>query len=328
MPPSTSAIPSDAGAVQPPLMPARPRDLVGRCALITGGASGLGLGCANLLAARGAALRLADVNVEALERAAQALRQRYPGAAVRTERVDLSDLESVQATATRLLDAGEPLDLLIANAGIYPPSRRVLNAQGVELGFAIAVLGHFALTARLWPLLERAPAARVVCISSLVQRYARIALDDLALDRGYRPFTAYRQAKLASLLWSRELQRRLNGAGSTVRAQSAHPGVCRTNIGANRPRGPADTTWQRFSTWALAFGMRFYGQTPEQGAAAVMEAATSTRIAPGDFVGPTGLLEASGPIGVVLPGRFGRDAELGQRLWTRLEALSGLRFPV
>lgn len=308
------------------LVPTPPRDLVGRRALITGGASGLGLGCANLLAARGASLVLADINGDALERVARGLRQRYPWIMVRTERVDLADLDSVDALAVRLLDAGVPIDLLIANAGIYPPSRRVLTAQGVELGFAIAVLGHFALTTRIWPLLQRAPAARVVCISSLVQRYARICLDDLAFDRGYRPFLAYRQAKLASLLWSRELQRRLDASGSTVRAQSAHPGVCRTNIGANRPRGTSDTAWQRFSTWALAFGMRFVGQTPEQGAAAVIEAATSTRIAPGDFVGPTGVLEAAGPIGVVQPGRCGRDPELGRQLWDGLETLSGLTF--
>lgn len=320
-------MPSEAWATST-LVPATSRDLVGRCALITGGASGLGLGCANLLAARGASLVLVDVNADALETAAQGLRQRFSGVAVRTGRVDLADLDSVDALAVRLLDAGEALDWLIANAGIYPPSRRVLNAQGVELGFAIAVLGHFALTARVWPLLQRAPAARVVCISSLVQRYARIALDDLALDRGYWPFVAYRQAKLGSLLWSRELQRRLCITGSPMRAQSAHPGVCRTNIGANRPRDTGDTPWQRFSTWALAFGMRFYGQTPEQGAAAVIEAATSMRIAPGDFVGPTGTFEAAGPIGVVQPGRFGRDPELGRQLWARLETLSGLTFPV
>lgn len=319
MPPSTCATPSDLGVV---------RDLAGRRALVTGGASGLGLGCAHLLAARGASVVLADVNPGALARAASELRAQHPHAFIRTEEVDLSDLESVRALAEQLVAEGAPLDWLVANAGIYPPSTRMLNAQRVEIGFAIAVLGHFALTARVWPLLERAPAARVICVSSLVQRHASLAVDDLALDRGYHPFRAYRQAKLGSLLWSIELQRRLTATGSRVRAQSAHPGVCRTNIGANRPRRPEDRWWQRLSSWLLAFGMRIYGQTPEQGAAAVIEAGVSERIAPGDFVGPTGVLEAAGPIGVVRPGRAGRDQHLAAALWDRLEALCGVRFPV
>lgn len=318
MPPSTSATPSE-----PPS-----RDLAGSLALVTGSGGGLGLGCARLLAARGADLILVDVRVEALDSAAAELRAAYPGLDVRSEIADLADPDSVRALAQRLLAQDRPLDLLIANAGIYPPSQRTLNAQGQELGFAIAVMGHYALIAQLWPLLERAPAARVVCVSSLTQRRARLYLEDLSFEQNYAPIRAYAQAKLGSLLLARALQAQLTRAGSRVRAQAAHPGVCRTGIGANRRRNPRDSTWQRFSSWALAFGMRFHGQTPEQGAAAVLEAATSTRIAPGDFVGPKGFLEAAGPIGVVEPGEAGRDPQLASALWARLEQITGLRIPI
>ena len=327
--PSTSAIPSDSNLQRvSDASTIVPRDLVGRYALITGGASGLGLGCALGLAARGADLCIADLDTNAATLAEQAIRDAHATTRVHSEPLDLSDPESVRALSERLIGQGRPIDLLINNAGIYPPSRRATTAQGVELGFAIAVLGHFALTARLWPLLEAAPAARVVCVSSLVQRRARIDVDDLGLERGYHPYRAYRQAKLGSLLFARELSQRLVRAGSRVRAQAAHPGVCRTNIGANRPRDAKDNPLQRFSTWLLAFGMRFHGQTPAQGAQAVIEAATSPHIQPGDFIGPKGFLEAAGPIGVVEPGPAARDPRHGPALWQRLEALSGLRFPV
>ncbi|THD01474.1 hypothetical protein B1810_19695 [Panacagrimonas perspica] len=304
-----------------------PRDLAGRYALITGGASGLGLGCALELAARGAQVCIADLDSNAALAAERVIRSAHPAVSVHCEPLDLADADSVRGLADRLLAQGRPIDLLINNAGIYPPSQRALAAQGVELGFAIAVLGHYALTARLWPLLEAAPAARVVCVSSLVQRRARIDVDDLGLDRGYHPYRAYQQAKLGSLLFARELARRLALAGSPVRAQAAHPGVCRTNIGANRRRHAQDTPLQRFSSWLLAFGMRFHGQTPAQGALAVIEAATSPHIQPGDFIGPKGFLEAAGPIGVVEPGPAARDSRLAAALWQRLEVLSGLRFP-
>lgn len=289
--------------------------------LITGGASGLGLGCARRFSALGHDVTIADVDAEAGARAVAELNGRS-----RFEPLDLADPHSIAALARREQQRREPLDVLVNNAGIYPPSQRRLNAEGHELTFAIAHLGHVRLTHALWSLL--APAARVISVSSLVQRRSQLYLDDLTLARNYEPIRAYGQAKLACLLFALGLQQRLTAAGSAIASYAAHPGVCRTRLGSNRPRGTDDGAWQRFCSWLLAWGMNHYGQTPEQGAEPVVLAATTTRFAPGQFLGPTGLLEAAGPVGPVRLGPAAADPSLASALWRRSEALTGLKWPV
>jgi NAD(P)-dependent dehydrogenase (short-subunit alcohol dehydrogenase family) len=290
-------------------------------ALVTGGASGLGLGCARRFRDLGYAVTIADVD-QAAGRAAVA---ELNGTA-RFEPLDLADPASIAALAAREKARGEPLDVLVNNAGIYAPSRRTLSPEGHELTFAIAHLGHFRLTHALWPLLAAAPAARIVTISSLVQRRSQLYLDDLTLARNYAPIRAYGQAKLACLLFAIGLQQRLAAAGSAAASYAAHPGVCRTQLGARRPRTTQDNAWQRFSSWALAWGMRHYGQTPEQGAEPVVQAATTARFAPGSFLGPKGFLEAAGPVGIVQPGPAASNPALAAELWRRSEALTGIQW--
>ncbi|MFA5941785.1 MAG: SDR family NAD(P)-dependent oxidoreductase [Sinimarinibacterium sp.] len=296
-------------------------------AVITGGAGGLGFGCATRLAALGYDVTIADRDVSGGALAIERLRTATAGdRRLRVEPLDLADPDSVAAFARRLLDRGEPVDVLVNNAGIYPPSRRALSAEGHELTFAIAHLGHFRLTHALWPLLERAAGARVVSISSMVQRKARLQLDDLAFDRNYEPIRAYQQAKLSCLLFARELQRRLDAAGSRIASYAAHPGVCRTGIGRNRRRSAQDTSWQRLMTAVMAGGLRHVGQSPERGAAAVVAAATTDAFPQGSFIGPRWLFESFGPPALVAPGPAARDAALARQLWERSEALTGLRW--
>ena len=299
-----------------------------RHVVITGGASGLGLGCALRFARLGDAVTLADVNEAAGRGALRALERAAPGAPARLETVDLSDPASIRAMAGRMLARGAPIDVLVNNAGIYPPSRRTLSAEGQELTFAIAHLGHFRLTHALWPLLEAAPAARVVSISSLVQRRARLDLDDLTLERRYLPITAYQRAKLSCLLFALELQQRLARAGSRVGSYAAHPGVCRTQLGRNRRISPTDNAWQRFASWVLGNGLSRFGQTPENGAASVVEAAISTRVPPGSFIGPTGLLEMAGAPGLSRLGPAAADPGLAAALWARTETITGIRWTI
>jgi len=299
--------------------------LLGRHALITGGASGLGLGCARRFARLGARITVADINARAAVDVLAQL-QRAGGAGHRFETLDLSAPANVADFARRLRDRGEPLHLLINNAGIYPPSRRSLSAQGNELTFEIAVLGHFALTQLLWPLLDASPGARVITISSLVQKTARMDLDDLSLAHGYQPIRAYQQSKLGCLLLAVELQRRLTAAGSTVQSYAAHPGVCRTSLGANRRIAAGDRWYQRASSRLLAFGMRYFGQSPEQAADAVLLAALPGALPAGSFVGPTGWLQMAGRPGAVALGPAARDPQLAAALWARCEQLTGLRW--
>lgn len=292
--------------------------------VITGGASGLGLGCASRFRRLGFDLTIADIDLDGAQRALQQLRPLGAEAArLSAVAIDLADPASIAAGAEHLLKAGQAVDVLVNNAGIYSPSQRRLTAEGQELTFAIAHLGHFRLSRALWPLLRRAPAARVVSVSSMVQRQAQLYLDDLALAQGYQPIRAYRQAKLACLLFAQELQQRLSQAGSPIQSYAAHPGVCRTGIGRHRPRTPGDSAWQGFTSKAMAWGLRHVGQTPENGAAPIIAAATTSAFTPGSLIGPRWLLESFGPPARSRLGPAARDAELAKQLWVRTEQITG-----
>jgi NAD(P)-dependent dehydrogenase (short-subunit alcohol dehydrogenase family) len=295
--------------------------------LITGGASGLGLGCAMCFLKLDFKVTIADIDEAAALRAIAALE----GLGVsnfrpRFEKLDLADANSILELARRMIARGEPVDVLINNAGIYPPSLRTLSKEGHELTFAIAHLGHFRLTHALWPLLEAAEAARVVSISSMVQKNASLALDDLILAEAYQPIRAYQQAKLSCLLFALELQRKLDAAESRISSFAAHPGVCRSQLARNRRLSAQDQWWQRLSSMMLSFGMKHFGQSPENGAASVVEAATSENIPRGAFIGPTGFMQAMGKPGIVRPGPAAANPQLAGELWKRSEALTGIAW--
>ncbi len=295
-------------------------------ALITGGASGLGLGCARRFAQLGFSVTLADIDSDAASRALPAVQaDAVHDAACTYEHVDLSDANSIRQLADRMFIRGESIDVLVNNAGIYPPSQRTLTPEGHELTFAIAHLGHFRLTHDLWPLLNP-ESARVISVSSLVQRRAHMDLDDLTLARNYMPVKAYQQAKLSCLLFALELQRKLDAAASPIRSHAAHPGVCRTQLARNRRRSAQDRWWQRFSSNALDYLLSHVGQSPENGAAAVIEAALSPTIPAASFIGPTGPFEAFGKPGIIKPGTAAADPKLAAELWQRSEQLTGVRW--
>lgn len=295
--------------------------------VITGGASGLGLGAARRFLAMGASVTLLDINDASGQQALEQLRPWLQGdAQLAFERVDLADASSILALAERIKAQGRAIDVLVNNAGIYPPSNLVRTVEGRELTFAISHLGHFRLTHALWPLLTAAPAARVINVSSLVQRRSTLNPNDLDFVNGYQPIKAYGQAKLSCLLFTLELQRRLSESHSAVASYAVHPGVVRTPLGRNRKRSLQDTAWQRFSTWALSSGLGKVGQSPEQGAACITVAATTTEFAPGSFIGPTLLMESFGTPKLCKLGAAARTPGLAQALWEKTEALTNLRW--
>jgi len=297
-------------------------------AVITGGASGLGLGCVTLLHRLGYQITIADLDLAGAERArAQLARDSGDASRLHVEQLDLANPDSIAAFSARMHERGAAIDVLVNNAGIYPPSERMLTAEGHELTFAIAHLGHFRLTHALWPLLERAGAARVVSVSSMVQRHAKLDLDDLSCARNYLPIIAYQRAKLSCLLFALELQRRLSAAGSPISSYAAHPGVCRSQLSKNRRRTGNENLLQKLSHGILSW-QRYVGQSPEQGAAPVVAAATTDRFPPGSFVGPRWLFESFGAPAISTPGTAARDAALAQQLWARTEEITGLRWPV
>ncbi|MBC7274202.1 MAG: SDR family NAD(P)-dependent oxidoreductase [Streptomyces sp.] len=283
-------------------------DLTGRTAVITGANSGIGRTAAQALAGAGAHVVLA---VRDPERGRTAAATVHGSTEVR--RLDLADLSSVREFAATW--QGRPLDLLINNAGVMMLPRQ-RTADGFEMQFGTNHLGHFALTNLLLPYLT----GRVVTVSSGAHRWAdgRIRFEDLNWTSDYDPRRAYAQSKLANLLFTLELQRRLTESGSPVRALAAHPGYAATNLQSHT----ANPVMRAF----LRIGNRFFAQDDAAGALPTLFAATQDL--PGaSFVGPDGLGELRG--GPTLVGRSAAasDAAAARRLWTASEELTDAHWP-
>jgi NAD(P)-dependent dehydrogenase (short-subunit alcohol dehydrogenase family) len=278
----------------------------GRTFVVTGANSGIGLVAARGLGRAGARVVLA-VRDEGKGRAAA---QTIPGSEVR--RLDLADLASVRAFAEAW--EGE-IDVLVNNAGVMAvPERR--TKDGFELQIGTNHLGHFALTNLLLPHVKD----RVVTVSSGAHRAGKIDLADLNWERRrYRRWPAYGQSKLANLLFTAELQRRLAAAGSDVRAVAAHPGYAATNL-QNR-------TENLLQNAVMAIGNRVFAQSDEMGALPTLYAATQD-IPGNSYVGPDGRGEQRGH--PTLVGRSGAaaDDETARKLWELSERLTGVGFPL
>ena len=286
-------------------------DLAGKAVIVTGANSGIGRAAAAALATAGATVVLAVRDQAKGEAAAAAIR-----GTTEVRPLDLASLDSVRAFAASW--QGD-IDLLINNAGVMiPPLSR--TADGFELQFGTNHLGHFALTNLLLP--HAAAAGRVVTVSSDAHRGGAIDFDDLNWERKrYRPWRAYGQSKLANLLFTGELQRRLTEAGSTVKATAAHPGYAATNLQSH--------SGSRLMKVAMEqLGNRLIAQDAAGGALPTLYAAVAD-IPGGSFVGP------SGPFGLGLRGAptlvgrsaAARDEEAARRLWTVSETLTGVSFP-
>jgi NAD(P)-dependent dehydrogenase (short-subunit alcohol dehydrogenase family) len=281
--------------------------------VVTGANTGLGFETAQVLAARGASVVLAVRNVEKGKQAAARIAAAAPGATVTVQELDLSSLDSVRAAAAELR-AGHPrIDLLICNAGVmYPPKQT--TDDGFELQFGTNHLGHFALTGLLLERMLPVPGSRVVTVSSVGHRIqARINFDDLQWERSYSRVRAYGQSKLANLMFTYELQRRLSGAGTTI-AVAAHPGFAATELMRHTPVAAVVTP--------------LFSQDAAMGALPVLRAATDPSVLGGQYYGPGGFLGLRGYPKLVASSRRSRGEAVQRRLWTVSEELTGVTFPV
>ncbi len=282
----------------------------GRLHVVTGASGGVGFETAKALAAAGAHVVLAVRNRAKGETAAREMT-----GDVEVRLLDVADLASVRAFAADLVADHGRVDVLVNNAGILgvPFSRSV---DGVELQLATNHLGHFALANLLLPHLTD----RVVVVGSRAHRGGRLELDDLDWQRrGYRPYAAYAQSKLANLLFLGELQRRLTEVGSTLRATGGHPGSTATSI--------TSATGSRVKTKVGSVGHRLVGMPAWKGALPTLWAATMD--VPGNtYVGPHRLSEMQGWPVPVRRSPAASDPALARALWTRSEELSGVGFPL
>jgi NAD(P)-dependent dehydrogenase (short-subunit alcohol dehydrogenase family) len=299
-------------------------DQTGRLAVVTGANSGTGREAAERLAAAGARVVLAVRTVAKGEAARDEILAAHPDAALEVRRVDLADLGSVQAFADGLLSDGVPVDLLLNNAGVMAPPRRFTTTDGFELQFGSNVLGPFALTLRLLPLLLAAPAPRVVAMSSGAAHMGRIRFDDLQGERHYSAWGAYGQSKLADLMIARHLAVIAVERGWSLRSVAAHPGFTRTNLQSAGPN--LGRSRKSVSSWAMT-ALPVPSQEPSQGAEPMLFAATDPAAENGGYYGPAGRFELTGPTGVArVPARAG-DTAVATRLWTVAEELTGVALP-
>ena len=296
--------------------------LDGRVAVITGANSGIGLETTSILAARGATVVLACRDNDKARSAADQIMARTGAdpAKVRVVQLDLASLNSVREAAGQIKSAFDRVDLMINNAAVMrPPYQR--SADGLELTFATNHLGHFALTGLLLDRILAAPGSRIVTVSSVGHRDGAMRWDDLQFEDGYVADDAYAQSKLANLLFTYELQARLQESGSRTIATAAHPGLARTSLWRWDPlhiRILASPVMGPLTFWLA--------QSPRKGAWPTLRAATDPGARGGEYYGPGGRNEYTGCPVVVSSSAASHDVAARRRLWRESERLSGVSY--
>ena len=294
-------------------------DQSGRVAIITGANTGLGYHTAAALAQTGAHVVLAVRNLEKGNLALARIVAAHPRADVTLQELDLGSLASVRAAATALCKAYSRIDLLVNNAGVMGTPKQ-LTDDGFEMQFGTNHLGHFALTGLLLDNLLPVRGSRVVTVSSTGHRLrAAIHFDDLQWEHRYDRYAAYGQSKLANLLFTYELQRRLAEHHKNTIAVAAHPGASSTELARSVP-----TVMKPLL--ALAGILLFQGAA--MGSLPTLRAATDPGVESGQYYGPDGLGEQRGHPKVVSSSAQSHDEDLQHRLWTVSEELTGVTYPV
>jgi NAD(P)-dependent dehydrogenase (short-subunit alcohol dehydrogenase family) len=300
----------------------------GRRILITGANSGIGFYAALELARKGAHVLLACRDRNKGRTALEKLHAEIPHARAEVIPLDLASLDSVRQCAAQELALNIPLDILINNAGVMAPQKRLETAGGFELQFGTNVLGHFALTALLMPALERGASTgerpRVVTLASIAHKRGRLNFDDLQSKTNYGPMGAYQQSKLADLMFAFELDRRLRSAGppaSAIQSVAAHPGVANTNLFQVGEFNPVERWMRRVAGHAIGALLN----TEADGAVPTLFAATSPAAEGGGYYGPQGFQETrGGDVGPAKVEAQALDQKAAARLWTECERLTGL----
>jgi NAD(P)-dependent dehydrogenase (short-subunit alcohol dehydrogenase family) len=291
----------------------------GRTVFITG-TGGIGYETALVLIRVGAKVIIAGRNANKGKEALEKIRAAIPAADLSFELVDLANLASIKACGERMRATYQSLDVLINNAAVMTPPKRLETTDGFELQFGTNYLGPFALTRELMPLLQRGDRPRVVTLSAIADRRGKIDFDDLQSERSYKPWVAYGQSKLADLIFAFELQRRSQAAGWGVTSIAVHPGIANTNltIASADPR----SITARLGKLLIALLMK---PAPE-GAWPSLFAATSPDARGGAYYGPDGFDGLRGAPALARVPERAKDSAVAQQLWAISEQLTGAAF--
>jgi NAD(P)-dependent dehydrogenase (short-subunit alcohol dehydrogenase family) len=290
-------------------------DQHGRTAVVTGANTGLGFETAHGLATRGATVILACRTMAKAADAAGRIRAAVPGARLEVIRLDLGSLASVRAAAGQVRETCPRLDLLINNAGLMTPPYGKTE-DGFELQFGTNHLGHFALTGLVLDSLLAVPGSRIITVSSNGHRAGDIYFDDINFEHRYSRIRAYGQSKLANLMFTYELERRLRAAGAATSALAAHPGVSTTELQRHVP------------AWMQAMSRFVPRQPAERGALPTLRAATDPSARGGQYYGPAGRFQITGYPVPVQSSRRSHDPEVQRRLWELSQRLTGVTYRI
>jgi NAD(P)-dependent dehydrogenase (short-subunit alcohol dehydrogenase family) len=296
-------------------------DLTGVTALVTGANSGIGYETVRALTEHGAHVVMACRNGDKARKARDQLAGELTRSSLELLALDLSDLHSVRDAAETFLSAHARLDLLINNAGVMGTPYRQTD-DGFELQMATNHLGHFALTGLLLDRLVTTERSRVVTVSSHMHHLGRLRMDDVAQTTPRNTWVTYGTTKLANLLFTQELSRRLAGAGLATMAVAAHPGWTQSNLTSNGT-AMSDSRVRRTLGRVVSATL---GQTTATGALPVLCAATSPAVHSGQYVGPSRLFGFFGPPSLTRPSRRGRNPSAAAELWRCSEELTGVSY--
>jgi NAD(P)-dependent dehydrogenase (short-subunit alcohol dehydrogenase family) len=287
---------------------------IGRVAVVTGANSGIGFEAAKALAVKGATVIVASRRKDRGDEAVASVLAAAPGAPVEQMLLDLANLRSISDFVTALANRRDRLDLLINNAGVMMPREREETADGFELQFGTNHLGHFALTVQLLPLLVGTEGSRVINVSSSSQNFGKLDLTDLQwTKRPYKRMGSYGASKIANMLFTLELQRRLKEAGASVITAACHPGWTGTNLQKSSPM--------------LRWLSPLFGMKPWQGALPTLYAAVSNDVVAGGYYGPDGLGTMRGYPAPNTPSAASTDEDEARHLWKLSEKLTGIDTP-
>jgi NAD(P)-dependent dehydrogenase (short-subunit alcohol dehydrogenase family) len=302
--------------------------MAGKRVLITGANSGIGYHAALKLARKGAHVMLACRDRQRGQAALSRLDTDAPSAHTELVIFDLASLASIRVFAEKELAQHRPLHILINNAGVMAPPKRLETADGFELQFGTNVLGHFALTSLLMPALNQAAAEsperpRIVTIASIAHKRGQLNFDDLQSIKSYSPMRAYQQSKLADLMFAFELGRRLSAANSPIMSIAAHPGVANTNLFQVGEHSAFEKTIRNLVGHAIGIVLN----SDAEGALPTLYAATAPDAKDGGYYGPQGFQEMRGDhVGPAKVAPQALDTAAAARLWKVCEELTGIKF--
>ena len=289
-------------------------DQSGKTAIVTG-AGGIAFAIASALAGAGAYVIIAGRSLEKGEKALSDIRKNFPDATVRFELLDLSDTDSINAFCERMKAELHSVDILMCIAGLMMPDGLQKTKEGVEMQFAVNYLGHFALTAGLFPLFKASPDPRIITISSIANRPMRFDLRDATAERGYSASVSYAFSKLCCLMYAVELAKRSGEKGWGISAYGVHPGLSRTQL-FNRSHGFTMTLLQ-----VVFFIFPFIRQSAKNASLPALFAATSPKAVSGRYYGPW--FSFIGPPRLALVPLRTKNPELRKELWDLSVLLTG-----